>query len=92
MKAMVKKMLKGMLCTALLSAASLPVLACEACKKQQPKLLRGITHGSGPDSSWDYVIVSIMMIITLYSFYAMIRFMAKSRDEVHQDIKTSILN
>ena len=78
--------------TALLSAVSLPALACEACEKQQPKLLQGITHGPGPGSTWDYVIVSIMVIITLYSFYAMIRFMVKSRDKAYQDIKTSILN
>jgi hypothetical protein len=91
-KTMIKKMLKGMLCAILLSAASLPALACDACKKQQPKLLQGITHGAGPDSTWDYVIVSIMVIITLYSFYAMIRFMAKSRDKVYQDIKSSIIN
>ena len=78
--------------TALLLVAVLPAMACEACKKQQPKLLQGITHGPGPDSNWDYLIVSIMVAITAYSFYAMIRYMAKSRDRVHQDIKNSILN
>jgi len=81
-----------MICTALLLLVGLPIVACEACKKQQPKLLQGITHGPGPDSTWDYFIVSIMVIITLYSFYAMIKFMAKSRDKAHQNIKASILN
>ena len=81
-----------MTCAILLLSAGLPVAACEACKKQQPKLLQGITHGPGPDSTWDYFIVSIMLVITLYSFYAMIKFMAKSRDKAHQNIKGSILN
>lgn len=87
-----KMMLTGMIAAALLLAASLPVMACDACKKQQPKLLQGITHGPGPDSNWDYLIVSIMVVITVYSLYAMIRYMAKSRDKVYQNIKTSILN
>ncbi|HEY4327564.1 MAG TPA: hypothetical protein VGN20_26500 [Mucilaginibacter sp.] len=77
---------------ALLLTASLPVIACEACKKQQPKLLQGITHGSGPDSNWDYLIVSVMVIITVYSFYAMIKCLAKPGDKAHQDIKNIILN
>jgi hypothetical protein len=84
--------LTGMICTALLLVASLPVVACEACKKQQPKLLQGITHGSGPDSTWDYLIVSVMVVITVYSFYAMVKCMTKSRDKAHQSIKTIILN
>jgi hypothetical protein len=87
-----KMILTGMISTALLLAAGLPAIACEACKKQQPKLLQGITHGPGPDSNWDYLIVSIMVVITVYSFYAMIKYMAKSRDKVYQNIKTSILN
>lgn len=87
-----KMMLTGMISIALLLASSYPVTACEACKKQQPKLLQGITHGPGPDSNWDYLIVSIMVVITVYSLYAMIRYMAKSRDKVYQNIKTSILN
>lgn len=87
-----RMILTGMMATALLLAAGLPAIACEACKKQQPKLLQGITHGPGPDSNWDYLIVSIMVAITVYSFYAMIRYMAKSRDKMHQDIKNSILN
>lgn len=76
---------------ALLLTTSLPVIACEACKKQQPKLLQGITHGSGPDSNWDYLIVGIMVIITVYSFYAMIGCFKKG-DEAYQNIKNIILN
>jgi hypothetical protein len=88
----IKMMLTRVISTVLLLAARFPVMACEACKKQQPKLLQGITHGSGPKSNWDYLIVSVMVVITIYSFYAMIRYMTKSRDKVYQNIKTSILN
>ena len=33
-------------------------IACPVCEKQQPKILQGITHGSGPQSNWDYIIIS----------------------------------
>lgn len=71
---------------------SLSAIACDACKKQQPKLLQGITHGGGPDSHWDYLIVSAMVIITLYSLYATIRCVVKPKEKNYQDIKNIIFN
>lgn len=67
-------------------------IACEACKAQQSKFLQGIAHGSGPTSNWDYIIVSIMVIITVYSFYAMIKCLIKPADKTPEDIKNIILN
>ena len=67
-------------------------MACDACKAQQPKFLQGVTHGAGPASKWDYVVVSIMIIITVYSFYAMVRCMTKPAEKTHEDIKNIILN
>jgi hypothetical protein len=87
-----RKTIVGVILSALLLSAGLPALACDACKKQQPKLLQGITHGSGPGSNWDYLIVGIMVIITIYSFYAMVKCMAKPGDKAHQHIKNTILN
>jgi hypothetical protein len=78
--------------TALLLPVGLSAFACDACKKQQPKLLQGITHGSGPDSNWDYLIVSAMVIITLYSLYATVRCIIKPKDKNHLDIKNIIFN
>lgn len=65
--------------------------ACDACKAQQPKFLQGITHGPGPTSNWDYIIVSLMVVITLYSLYALIKCLAKPENIEHQDIKKIIL-
>jgi hypothetical protein len=67
-------------------------MACDACKAQQPRFLQGITHGAGPSSNWDYVVVSIMVIITLYSFYAMIKCLTKPAEKNHEGIKSIILN
>jgi phage shock protein PspC (stress-responsive transcriptional regulator) len=67
-------------------------LACPACKKQQPKLLRGITHGVGPDSQWDYVIVVITLVIVLLTLFYSIKWLIKPNETRHLHIKTSIIN
>lgn len=52
---------------------ALPAFACETCKGNQPKLLRDITHGAGPEGNIDYIITIIATIIVvltlLYSAY-----------------------
>jgi hypothetical protein len=66
--------------------------ACEACKKQQAKLLQGISHGPGPDSKWDYLIVAIMILITLYVLYATVKCFIKPSERNQLHIKRTILN
>ncbi|OKS86714.1 hypothetical protein RG47T_2171 [Mucilaginibacter polytrichastri] len=66
-------------------------IACEACKKQQPKFLQGITHGAGPDSNWDYLIVAVMVLITVYTLYATIQCFIKPAESNALHIKRSIL-
>lgn len=70
----------------------IPTMACEACNKNQPKILRGITHGNGPQSNWDYFVVIIMVLVTLYSLYAAIKCFVKPSEKKYNDIKNTILN
>jgi len=84
--------LKALLVVAGILGAYSSAMACEACKAQQPKFLQGVTHGAGPTSNWDYVVVSLMVIITVYSFYAMVKCLAKPADKNHEGIKSIILN
>lgn len=71
---------------------NIQAIACDACKKLQPKALQGISHGGGPDSNWDYVIVAAMIIITVYVLVATVRCMLRPREENAQHIKRIILN
>jgi hypothetical protein len=75
-----------------LLVASTPVLACEVCKKQQPKVLRGITHGAGPQSGWDYVVVWCMVIIAAVSLFYSIKWILRPGEMDSTHIKRSILN
>ncbi len=78
--------------TAILLLAGSKTIACEACKKQQPKVLQGIAHGPGPDNTWDYLIVAIMIAITLYVLIATIKCLVKPAEKDSQHIKNMILN
>jgi hypothetical protein len=70
----------------------LPVLTCPACKRQQPRLLQGITHGAGPDSQWDYVIVCVSLALTVLVLYYSVKWMIRPGEQAPDHIKQFILN
>ncbi len=71
--------------------AGIEVLACEACKKQQPKILRGVTHGAGPTSDWDYVAVWGIAIVVVISLFLAIRWIARPGEKESDHIKRTVL-
>lgn len=66
--------------------------ACPACEKRQPKILRGITHGAGPDSRWDYVIVWAAVIVVLLVLFYSIKWLIRPGEKSPSHIKQFILN
>ena len=68
------------------------VMACEVCKKQQPKILQGVTHGAGPQSSWDYVVVWCMVLIVVISFFYGVKWMLRPGEKESEHIKRSIFH
>lgn len=66
-------------------------MACPVCEKQQPRLLRGITHGAGPESEWDWIIVGISLTITLYTFFRSLKLLVRPGENEQSHIKQSIL-
>lgn len=83
-----KKFWLGML----LILAGFGVAACPMCEKQQPKLFRGITHGAGPDSNWDYLIISVAVVIVLATLFFSIKWLVKPGERSETHIKQWILN
>lgn len=65
--------------------------ACTVCKKQQPKILQGITHGAGPDSNWDYLIVATAVAVVLGTLAFSLRFLFRPGETNQDHIKNSIL-
>ncbi|MDI9336961.1 MAG: hypothetical protein QM539_00900 [Alphaproteobacteria bacterium] len=66
-------------------------IACKVCDRNQPKLLKGITHGTGPQGLWDYTIVYITIIISLFTLYYTIKWLIKPQENNKNHIKYSIL-
>lgn len=88
----IRKYKSFLLTFALVVLANVATFACEACNKNQPKILRNITHGSGPQSNWDYFVVILMVLITVYTLYATIRcFVTRKTELKYNDIKNTIL-
>ncbi len=68
------------------------LLACPVCEQQQPKITRGITHGAGPQSNWDWVIIAVITIITVITFIFSLKYLIKPGEKNANHIKQLILN
>ena len=78
--------------TAILLLNTLCVLACPVCERNQPKVLRGITHGAGPESKWDYVIVWVTVAIVLFTLFFSVKWLIRPGEKSDRHIKRFILN
>ena len=79
------------LLTLIIILFSQTIWACPVCDKQQPKITQGITHGAGPQSNWDWVIIGIMTVITILSLVYSIKYLIKPGEKNADHIKKSIL-
>jgi len=76
----------------LLLATALPALACDVCQKNQPAPLRGITHGTGPQSQWDMPIVWVSAIIVGITLLLAVRMLVRPGEHAPGHIKRMVLN
>lgn len=66
--------------------------ACPVCEKQQPKITQGLTHGAGPQSNWDWVIIAIISLITVLTLIYSLKYLIKPGEKSENHIKQSILS
>ncbi len=66
--------------------------ACETCELRQPTITKGWTHGTGPESNWDWFIVGIIAAITLLTLFYSVKFLMYPREKDKKHIKNSVLN
>lgn len=85
-------MMKRILTTLILAMAALPMWACEVCKDQQPAMLRGITHGTGPQHSWDMPIIIVSAIIVLITLAFSVKYIFWPGEKSENHIKRSVLH
>lgn len=72
-------------------ATSYIAMGCPVCERNQPKALKGIVHGSGPESNWDYVGVSITGVIASLTLIFSVKWLIKPGEKNTNHIKYSIL-
>jgi hypothetical protein len=66
--------------------------ACPVCDKQQPALLKGISHGTGPQNNWDYVMVWASVIIVLLTLVYTIKYLVRPGEKNSSHIKHTFIN
>lgn len=66
--------------------------ACPVCESQQPKITQGITHGTGPQSNWDWIIIALITGITLITFIFSLKYLIKPGEKDSDHIKQTILD
>ena len=84
--------MKKLIILLFLLSVKMSVFACEVCERNQPKAFRGIVHGAGPDSNWDYVSIGITAIIVVLTLIYSIKWLIKPNEKNTDHIKYSILN
>lgn len=65
--------------------------ACEACKLQQPEITQELTHGTGPNSRWDWLIVALIAAITLYTLFYALKYLIRPGEKNKEHIKNEVL-
>lgn len=63
------------------------LLACELCQQKQPKALRGITHGTGPNGDIDYIIIWGAVIIVAITLLLSIKYLVRPKESAPDHIK-----
>lgn len=66
--------------------------ACEVCKNNQPRPLKGITHGVGPTGTIDYIIITIATIIVAVALFLSIKYLVKPKEGNSGHIKNIVLD
>lgn len=66
--------------------------ACPVCEKQQPAMLKGISHGTGPQSNWDMVIVWVMIVIVALTLFFSLKFLVWPGEKSQTHIKRFVLD
>jgi phage shock protein PspC (stress-responsive transcriptional regulator) len=64
--------------------------ACPVCERNQPKFMRGIVHGAGAESNWDYVAIAITAIIAVFALIYSVKWLIKPNENNINHIKYSI--
>lgn len=84
--------MKRLLFLVILLPAFVSAYSCPGCDAQQPKILRGITHGAGPQSKWDLLIVAVAAVIVIATLFFSLKWLLSPGEKGEKHIKRLVLN
>lgn len=84
--------MKRLLLLAAFIFSTIGALACPVCEKQQPAMLKGISHGTGPQSNLDMVIIWVTIVLVVLTLYFSIKFLVRPGEKSETHIKRFILD
>ncbi len=84
--------MQKILLSVLMLITGLAARACPTCEIAQPKYLKGISHGGGPQGQWDLVIISVTAVIVVATLFFSIKFLVRQGEKSGTHIKHVILN
>ncbi len=65
--------------------------ACDLCKKNQPKMLENITHGTGPTGTIDYIITWSAVAIVSFTLFYSVKYLIKPKETNPEHVKNIVL-
>ena len=65
---------------------------CEQSKKNQPKVLEGITHGAGPQGNLDYMIIWVAVVVVSITLALSLKFLIRPNENNPHHIKNIVLD
>lgn len=68
------------------------VLACTVCGQNQPKALKNITHGVGPQGNLDYIIIIGGIIIVSFTLFYSLKFLIRPGEKHAGHIKNIVVD
>lgn len=66
------------------------VLACDLCKKNQPKGLENITHGEGPAGNIDYIITWSAVVLVVITLFFSVKYLVRPKENHPDHIKNIV--
>lgn len=79
------------LISAALAFTTLKIWACDVCQNNQPKVLKNITHGTGPQGNWDYIIIWSAVVIVAITLFLSIKYLVKPKETAPGHIKNMVI-
>ncbi|MBC7383958.1 MAG: hypothetical protein H7296_13385 [Bacteroidia bacterium] len=76
----------------LLLSHQLYSMACPVCERNQPKILKGIVHGSGPENYLDYLALWGMVVLVVFTLFFSVKLLIQPNESTKDHIKNSIFN